>query len=509
MTRVEVGPGERQLSAIQLAVADPDATEIVVWPGTYEEQVVVAPRERALLIRSETGDPRDVIVTFGLRQGDLARDGMPLAQDAATMTLDADDTTLRGITVVNSFDRARRPGARDTQSPALRTRGDRIRIERCRLLGQQDTLLLDSPSRAAVRHVLVEDCEIRGDVDVIYGRATAVVRGGTIHATGPGYVAAPSTIREVPRGLLFSGVRFTADAPDGSVFLARPWHQGGSPEALGSAEFAGCALGAHVAADPFADMGGFSWRDARFRVHAGPGPSPESWLAGWDGPPAPTGRVVIVSDSTASAYGPERAPRTGWGQVLADESGLEVVNAAVSGASTRSFLDSPAADEALASLSPGDALVVAFGHNDAKPGPRHADVPSGYPAGLRRFLAGARARRAIPVIATPVERRGVRATDIVTTHDGYPQRARTVAREEGVPLLDLSLATRRLIRSGTDAASRALFLHLAPGEADAYPEGVADDTHLSERGARAVARIVAGELRALGIRPRARAAQPA
>lgn len=499
MSVVTVGPGEDDLPSLQEALEVPDATEIVLAPGTYVEQVVIAPRPAPLEIRSSTGEPHDVTITFGLRQGDLGADGMPLAQDCASVTVDADDVTLRGITIENSFDRAARPGLRDTQAIALRTRGDRVRVDNCRLLGQQDTLLLDTPTRGSLRHVYVTDCEIHGDVDFVYGRATAVISGGVVHSTGPGCVAAPSTIRENPRGLLFTGVAFTGDAPDGSVSLARPWHQGGSSEALGGAEFVACELGPHISAERWDDMGGFSWRDARFAEHDTVGLSAAEWLRGWDGPADTTGRVVIVSDSTASEYPPDRAPRTGWGQVLAEVSGLEVDNHAVSGASTRSFIESGALDSALAALSPGDVMFIAFGHNDPKPDQRHAELFTDYAANLRRFLIGARSRGAIPVLATAVERRAACSASTSTTHGGYPQRVRSLAREEDVPLVDLSLLSRRLWRELGEQGSRETFLWFDPGAWPAYPAGERDDTHFSREGALLVARIVAGELERLGV----------
>ncbi|WP_156762164.1 pectinesterase family protein [Microbacterium karelineae] len=512
MSRVAVGPGDADLPSLQMAVDVPGATEIVLAPGVYVEQVVIAPRPAPLEIRSATGDPRAVTITYGLRQGDLNASGMPIAQDCATVTIDADDVTVRGLTIENSFDREAAPELRDTQAIALRTRGDRVRVDGCRLLGRQDTLLLDTPTRGSVRRVLVTDCEIRGDVDIVYGRATAVISGGVVHSTGPGYIAAPSTIRENPRGLLFAGVAFTGDAPGGSVALARPWHQGGSPEALGSAEFVACSVGPHISPERWDDMGGFSWREARFAEHDADGPSASEWLRGWDGPADPSGRVVIASDSTASDYPAARAPRTGWGQVLAEVSGLEVDNHAVSGASTRSFIESGALDRALAALSPGDVLFIAFGHNDPKPDHRHAELFTAYAANLRRFLVGARSRGAIPVLATSVERRGVVAADTATTHAGYPQRVRALAREEGVPFVDLSLLSRRLWRELGEEGSREAFLWLEPGAWPASPDGERDDTHFSREGALRIARIVAGELERLGLtgirQPRATAAAP-
>ena len=53
-------------------------------------------------------------------------------------------------------------------------------------------------------------------------------------------------------------------------------------------------------------------------------------------------RVFIAGDSTASDYGPERAPRQGWGQQLQsflDPTAWQVRNHAQSGRSSRSFIE--------------------------------------------------------------------------------------------------------------------------------------------------------------------------
>ncbi|PRY10546.1 pectinesterase family protein [Kineococcus rhizosphaerae] len=512
---VVVGDDAELVPSIGLALADPDVTEIVVRPGRYVEHLRVEPRGLPLTIRSSTGRAEDVVISFGLRQGDRDRTGLPYVQDCATLTVAADDVRLLDLTVENTYDKRVDPDLPDSQAIAIRTLGDRIRLERCRLIGRQDTLLLDAPGWSDVRHVHLTDCYVEGDVDFVYGRATAVIEGGEVRSNGPGWVAAPSTARENPRGLLFSGVRLTGPGlPAGSVHLGRPWHPGGKPDAVGQAFFVDCAFGPHVAAEGFTEMGGFDWRDARFGVRGGTGPvnpdwpavpegspvEPAQFLAGWDGPAKPTGRIVVVSDSTASAYPGDRFPRTGWGQVLAEVSGAEVLDLAVSGASSGSFLATGAFDAALDRLEPGDLLLVAFGHNDAKPDERFADVHRTYPANLRRMVVGARSRGAHPVLLTPVERRSFddrgRAR---STHGGYPEAVRRLAVADGIAWFDLTVASRRLWQEQGEEGSKDSFLWLAPGVHAGFPDGERDDTHLSRAGAVAVAELVTSGLRDLGL----------
>jgi lysophospholipase L1-like esterase len=510
---VTVGKHAHHVPSLSLALADADATEIVMHPGRYVEHVVIAPRQAPLVISSATQDPADVVVSFGLRQGDRDRTGMEYVQDCASLTIDADNVTIRGITIENTFDKPRLGHLPNTQALALRTRGDRIVLERCRILGHQDTVLLDAPSWAARRRVHLLDCEIQGDVDFIYGRATALIQRGTIRSIGRGYIAAPSTALENPRGFLFWDVDVVGELPAGSVKLGRPWHPGGKPDAVGQAIFARCRLGGHIDSAPWADMGGFDWRDARLAEFENTGegaagqdrpelrsaPDPLTWLSDEVTIPSHAPRILIASDSTASDYSTDHAPRTGWGQVLAEFVDLAVVNHALSGASSGSFIAGGSLDSMLATVCPGDIVLIGFGHNDPKADDRFADVFTGFPANLRRILIGVRSRAGVPVLLTPIERRAFADGRAVATHGGYPDRVRALAIEEQLPFIDLSRFTQALWDEQGEAESKRSFLWLEPNEWPGHPLGARDDTHLSADGARLVAGLVARDLAALGI----------
>src|SRR5690606_10147800 len=142
------------------------------------------------------------------------------------------------------------------------------------------------------------------------GRATAVLEQCVIRSIGPGYIAAPSTARENPRGVLFLDCELGADGDvaAASVRLGRPWRPGGKPDAIGQAWVVGCHLGAHIASDAWSEMGGFSWQEARFAEQGsrGPGaalgsdrpqtdesPTAAQWLIGWESWPARTGEIHV------------------------------------------------------------------------------------------------------------------------------------------------------------------------------------------------------------------------
>ena len=86
----------------------------------------------------------------------------------------ATDVTLRNLTVANTFDEAAHPEITDQQAVALRVEGDRFVGNRIRLIGNQDTLLADTPKPTTRIRQYYVDSYIEGDVDYVFGAANAV-----------------------------------------------------------------------------------------------------------------------------------------------------------------------------------------------------------------------------------------------------------------------------------------------------------------------------------------------
>jgi lysophospholipase L1-like esterase len=142
-------------------------------------------------------------------------------------------------------------------------------------------------------------------------------------------------------------------------------------------------------------------------------------------------------------------------------------------------------------------VVIQFGHNDEKAeDPARFTAPEGeFRANLQRFVRETRARGGHPVLATPIVRRQFDDHGaFVDSHGEYPRVAREVAAAEGVPLLEMEDVTRALVRSYGLERSRSLFLHFETGEHPQLPDGLHDDTHLSELGARRIAELAAREM---------------
>ncbi|HYP53644.1 MAG TPA: rhamnogalacturonan acetylesterase [Pyrinomonadaceae bacterium] len=210
--------------------------------------------------------------------------------------------------------------------------------------------------------------------------------------------------------------------------------------------------------------------------------------------------VFLAGDSTMAAKRPEKRPETGWGEFLQQffDSGRVVVdNHAANGRSTRTFITENRWQAVLDKLKPGDYVLIQFGHNDgAKDKVDRYTPPEDYRANLARFVTEVRARKATPVLLTPVMRRRFdKQGAFYDSHGEYPDLVRRVAAEQKVALIDMHRKSEQvLVRYGPDE-SRKLFLQLKAGEHANYPKGVDDNTHFSPLGAEIMAGLAVEGIR--------------
>ncbi|WP_030246950.1 pectinesterase family protein [Streptomyces sp. NRRL S-455] len=259
-------------SAVDAVPDGNDGTvEIAVAPGTYREKVYIPAGKPGILLRGTGRDRSDTVVVFDTPAEYGGSTG------SATVRIAANDVTARNLTFSNDFDEAAHE-LKGEQALAMKTTGDRIVFEDTAFLGNQDTLMTDSPKLTTVSRVYIRDSYIEGDVDFVYGRATTVVERSVIRAlsrgsdTNNGYITAASTWKGNPYGFLITRSKIVSDAPAGSFHLGRPWHPGGEPDAIAQVLIRDTELPAAIKASPWTDMSGFSWRDARFTEYRNHGP---------------------------------------------------------------------------------------------------------------------------------------------------------------------------------------------------------------------------------------------
>lgn len=209
--------------------------------------------------------------------------------------------------------------------------------------------------------------------------------------------------------------------------------------------------------------------------------------------------VYLIGDSTmADKPQPDKNPERGWGQLLPEfmADGVTVENHAAGGRSTRSFVAESRWSAVLDKLQPGDWVVIQFGHNDQKQKQPalYTDPASDFPQFLEKFVREAQAKGAKPVLATPIYRRYFNADGSPKSSLGpYAAATQSVAKRLGVSVVDLHSLTGNLLAEFGEERSKALFLHFAPGEHAFFPEGKADNSHLSKLGARRVAELFVRE----------------
>lgn len=224
------------------------------------------------------------------------------------------------------------------------------------------------------------------------------------------------------------------------------------------------------------------------------------FLLGFTTPEKKRIKVWLIGDSTMSVKDVKAYPETGWGMpfVYFFDSTVTVDNRAKNGRSTRSFIEEGLWKPVQEQMQEGDYVFIQFGHNDEVPTKRAYTTEPEFRNNLKKYIADTRARKAFPVLLTPVARRKFDSTGhIVETHAVYAQLVRDVAKEEQVPLIDLSEKSKTLLQQLGPEDSKYLFNHLVPGEHPNYPEGKTDDTHFSELGARKMAELVLADIRNL------------
>ncbi|MGM7678475.1 rhamnogalacturonan acetylesterase [Microbacterium sp. A94] len=204
----------------------------------------------------------------------------------------------------------------------------------------------------------------------------------------------------------------------------------------------------------------------------------------------------LAGDSTVAPMKPQESPMSGWGQFLEKRIDAPVRNLAFGGATTESFLASGTWAGLLDEVGAGDTVVIQFGHNDQKL--PELDARGGYTDRLRRMVADVRERAGLAVLCTSCERRWFDDSGgLIPTHGDYPNAVRDLAQELHAPLIDLAAFTAWLYEDLGAAESTTLLSHFAPGEAAAWPDGLADDTHFRAEGADRIAAFVARSLRAI------------
>jgi len=221
--------------------------------------------------------------------------------------------------------------------------------------------------------------------------------------------------------------------------------------------------------------------------------------------------LFLIGDSTVrNGRGDGANGQWGWGDYLApffDTTRINVVNRAVGGLSSRTYLTSGHWERVLAMLKPGDFVMMQFGHNDGGPLndtarargtirgvgeeteaignllTKEHEVVHTYGWYLRKFIADTRAKGATPIVCSPVPRKMWKDGKIVRNREDYAGWAAEVATAGLAPFVDLNeIIARQYDRLGPD--------NVEPLFADPH-------THTSRAGAELSAACVVAGLKGL------------
>ncbi|CAH1196897.1 MULTISPECIES: pectinesterase family protein [unclassified Paenibacillus] len=304
-------------SALNAIPADVSGEAVIsIRAGVYKEKLTID-REGVRLV-GEGAD--NTVITYD----DYALKRFPNGElyhtfHSYTVLIAADDFIAEGISFVN----AAGPGKQVGQAIAAYVDGDRAAFRRCHFIGHQDTLFTgplpeqpmdrsffggprDGLERRKLRQYY-EDCYIEGDVDFIFGSATALFQGCEIFSKNRfsgqempqgevnGWITAASTPEGVRYGYVFSNCRLTGDAPPRSVYLGRPWRNDAKTC------FLHCWMGPHLRRE-----GWHNWNKSEAES------------------------TVLYAEYQSSGPGAaEAGERVPWAKVLSDEEAAEYADALV------------------------------------------------------------------------------------------------------------------------------------------------------------------------------------
>jgi pectate lyase len=274
--------GSGQYSTVQAAVNavpanNPSRVVIAVKPGTYRELVKVPSNKPHVTIQGTGGSRKDTVIVFNNAAGTRKPDGSGTygTGGSATVAVEADDFQARNLTISNDFDEAAHQDI-SQQAVALRTAADKVFLDGVIVSGDQDTLLVDTAAKEKLGRVYMTNSYVIGNVDFVFGRATAVIDKSVItlkkrwNGTSAGFVTAPSTVAG-RKGILIANSTVNGDVSDRSFYLGRPWHAGGDASLDPQTTVRNTALSAAVKTTPWTDMSGFSWKDDRFAEYQNTG----------------------------------------------------------------------------------------------------------------------------------------------------------------------------------------------------------------------------------------------
>ncbi len=205
--------------------------------------------------------------------------------------------------------------------------------------------------------------------------------------------------------------------------------------------------------------------------------------------PTPANRklpsLFLVGDSTVrNGRGDGANNQMGWGEPLVayfDLSKINVVNRAIGGRSSRTYITEGHWARTLALMQAGDVVLFQFGHNDSgplddsarargslngvgdesreidNPITKQHEVVHTYGWYMTQYVKDTVAKGATPIVCSPVPRKTWKGGHIERSGESYAGWARVVAEKERVGFIDLNEIIARKYDALGEAAVEPLF----------------------------------------------------
>ena len=222
-----------------------EITDVLVRSGVYKEEISIPHTKFRVHFKGE--DARNTVFTFDKYAKKMwpGRDFPMGTSGSASIYIHASYITFEDITFENTSGEGKEIG----QAVAVFTDGDFLFFNRCRFIGNQDTLYTYGRfgKFGGIKRNYFKDCYIEGTTDFIFGTSIAYFEGCTIHSKKNSYVTAASTLQGQKYSYVFVNCTLTADEGIDKCYLGRPWG------AYAKTVFIHCELGKHILPDGWHD----------------------------------------------------------------------------------------------------------------------------------------------------------------------------------------------------------------------------------------------------------------
>ena len=224
-------------------------TTIYIKNGTYKEKMNIGSSKINITLIGQSKEGtiltyNDAASTPNSTGGTLGTTG------SASITVAGSGFQAENVTFENSYDEVANGSS---QAVAMLAKADKMIFKNCSFKGNQDTLYANSGRQ------YYYNCYIEGDVDFIFGAATAVFYNCEVYSLNRsgGCVTAPSTKAD-QKGYLFYKCKLTSSsATPKNISLGRPWIPSSDPNSITpKVLFRECELGNHISVAGWTSMSG-------------------------------------------------------------------------------------------------------------------------------------------------------------------------------------------------------------------------------------------------------------